>query len=274
MVELSGKVIAITGASSGIGLATAIECAKAGMSVSLMARDPEKLTRAEAKVAALGVETFSMAGDVSDRGVCEEYIGETEKNLGSLYSVFANAGYGHEIDSHAMPEDDLRRMFEVNFFGSMHVIGAALPGMLERGAGHLLLCSSCVSKIGLPMYGAYCATKAAQDHMGRAMRVELRSKGVAVSTVHPIGTRTEFFERMGERNAGGLKLTDTRRSAFMQPAEKVARAIVRRLRRGRGGEVWTSRLVRTGLGLAVLAPGLVDRALARTYAKRMSERAG
>lgn len=268
MIDLHHKPIAITGASSGIGRATAVACARAGMLVSVMARRSALLDELVGEIESLGGRAMAFPGRVEDPAACETFITKTESELGPLHAVFANAGYGFEKPTWSASEAELREIFEVNFWGSLNTIRPALPGMVERGRGHVLFCSSCLSKLSMPMYGAYSATKACQDHFGRAMRHELRAKGVSVSTVHPIGTRTEFFDTAMKRS-GGLRLMDRTRQGFMQPPERVARAVVRSLRKPKG-EVWTSLSTRLAFGLAVAAPGLADFALRRMYDKRMS----
>lgn len=266
MPDLEGRTIAITGASSGIGRAAAVACADAGMRVALMARREDRLRELAAQLP----EERSLVhpGSVDDPAACAAFIERAADELGPVFAVFANAGYGVETDTASMPDADLRRMFEVNFYGSLSVINAALPGMIERGEGHALLCSSCLSKIALPRYAAYGATKAAQEHFGRAMRIELAPRGVAVSTVHPVGTRTEFFDTAAALSGGELRLVDRARSAVLQPPERVARAILKRLRSGRGGEVWTSPGTRTLLATANAMPWATDRALAWMYRRR------
>ncbi len=266
-IDLSGKAVAITGASSGIGAATALSCARAGMAVALMARRTDKLDEVRSRIERAGGRAITVAGSVDDAGDCDRLIAEAEAALGPLYAVIANAGYGSEEPSWDMPEESIRAMFETNFYGSLRTVRPALPGMIERGAGHVVFVSSCLSKIGIPHYAAYCATKAAQDHFARAMRHELRRMGIAVSSVHPIGTKTEFFETAAQRSPGGARLID-KGERFMQPASRVADAIVRRLRSGKGGEVWTSLPMRLGLGAGVAMPRLCDAVIERMYRRR------
>lgn len=267
MIELRNRPIAITGASSGIGAASAFACADAGMPVALMARREDKLQQIAQRIRDKGARAIVIPGSVDDPEACDRLIEETVRAFGSIYAVFANAGYGVEIPTHEMSDADLRRIFEVNFFGSMNVVRPALAHMKRAGEGHALFCSSCLSKISISYYGAYSATKACQDHVARAMRLELRDSGVAVSSVHPIGTNTEFFDAAAALG-GDLKIADQKNTMFMQPPERVARAVVKRLRKGRGGEVWTSLPVRTALGLSVVFPGITDRTLAFLLKKR------
>jgi short-subunit dehydrogenase len=169
-----------------------------------------------------------------------------------------------------------REIFEVNFFGTIRLLDAVTPTMLCEGRGHLLICSSCLGRFPTPLYSAYTATKAAQHHLGRAMDVELRGRGVRVSTVYPIGTTTEFFETAharslenpGQRSAltrgTGKEPKFTKRAPrfTMQRPETVANAIVKCLRRPKP-EVWTSFPTRTAIGLAAMFPTATGAVLRR-----------
>ncbi len=263
--QLADRTIVITGASSGIGLATALACAAKGMRVALAARRVPLLEAAQERLAARGVRSIAMACDVTSRDDCERLIQRTEEELGPIYAVFANAGFGEQMP--VLPDIDAHQaQFDVNFWGSLRVIAPAVERMQRRGEGHVLLCSSCLSKIGMPYYAAYCATKAAQDHFARAMRHELRPAGIAVSSVHPVGTETEFMERLRERSPKGLLATGGKRR-FVQSADRVAQAVLSCLERPRG-EVWTSLPARLSLAAAVAVPGLADWAIARSLAGR------
>ncbi|USN98529.1 MAG: SDR family NAD(P)-dependent oxidoreductase [Phycisphaeraceae bacterium] len=268
MIDLQDKPIAITGASSGIGRATALACARTGMPVAVMARRREMLDELVDEIRRGGGRATAFAGSVDDADACVRFIEQSEAELGPTYAVFANAGYGMEKPVLASTEDELRRMFEVNFWGSLNVIRPALPGMLERGQGHVLMCSSCISKLGVPCYAPYCSTKACQDMFGRVMRHELSSRGVHVSTIHPVSTRTEFFETAATQSGHEIRLMDRMTERFMQPAERVADAVVRCLRKPRG-EVWTSVSTRLSMAFALACPGLADRALGRMARKKL-----
>ncbi len=275
-IELTGKAIVITGASSGIGAAAALECARAGMHVMLAARREDRLHAIADRVRRIGVEADLFALDVSDEPRCRELIERAWKRFGRVYAVFANAGYGVEaLPTHAMPDRAIRAMFDTNFFGSLNVIRPAVERLLAESwspgsppRGHMLMCSSCLAKLGTPGYAAYSASKAMQDHFCRAMRVELWDRGIRVSSVHPIGTRTEFFDKVAER---GGRLVPRTPGRFMQTPERVARAVVRCLRRPRG-EVWTCLPVRIGLALSGLVPGLTDRVLIAALRRRTRPR--
>lgn len=257
--ELRGRPILITGASSGIGRATALRCAEAGMPVAACARREDKLRELCAELSARGVPSIAIRLDVRDAEMCAGAVEAAERELGPLHAVFANAGYGLERPVHETSDSELRALFETNLFGTLNVVRPALPGMLDRRAGHVLICSSCLARFPLPCYAAYSATKAAQHHLGRAMNLELEGRGVRVSTVHPIGTKTEFFDVVTRDSTNSEILSHTP-EIFMQSPDRVARAIVRCLRRPRP-EVWTSAFVRLGMIVSALMPRIADGAV-------------
>jgi len=268
-IDLHDRTIVITGASAGIGAATAVEAANAGMHVVLNARRRDRLEQLAERIQSTGRRVEIVDGDVADPTIDARLIDAADR-LGGLHAVFANAGYGFERPVLETEEDALREIFEVNFFSSVRLIRAAAQQLVaSKRPGHLLMCSSCVAKFTLPRFSAYSATKAAQNHVCRAMRHELRPHGIAVSSVHPVTTTTEFFEVSAQRSGREKPLSVTPAHApkfFVQPPERVARAVVRALRRPRS-EVWTSHIVRLVTGVMNAWPGFLDMVMA-TEAKR------
>jgi short-subunit dehydrogenase len=254
-VDLTGKPIAITGASSGIGRATAIACARAGMPVAVGARRADRLQELVAEITAFGGRAIAVPTDVANPADCRRLIDATVESYGSIYAVFANAGYAFEKPVIESSDAELRAIFETNFWGTLSTIRPALERMLPVRSGHVLICSSVLSKLAVPFHAAYSATKACQDHFARALRAELRGTGVHISSVHPIGTRTELFQESEARSGG--RLAPRTPDALKQPPERVARAVVRCLRRPKG-EVWTSLPARLAAGLSVAFPNLTD----------------
>jgi len=273
-VTLKDQPICITGASAGIGKATAIQCARAGMPVVLAARREDRLKQIVEDITSQGGQATAIACDVNDPDQCSAMVQRCLDAYGSVYAVLANAGYGFEAPIHQLTDQQLRDIFETNFFGTMNTIRPALPHMLSAGRGHVLITSSSIGIMPIARHGHYCATKAAQHHIGRAMAWELRDKGIRVSTIHPIGTRTEFFEKAGERTAGGTEAitniptpngaSGNTPNFFMQDADTVARAILNCLRRPRA-EVWPggSWWVRMLMAGTIAFPALADLAMKR-----------
>lgn len=268
---LDGRTIIVTGASSGIGAATARACAGTGMSVLLVARRPDRL-----QALADGINRTSrgradvLVIDVAAPEASTAILDAAERaHDGRLDAVFANAGYGYARRAVDETDADIRRIFDVNFFAAASLLREAGRRLLERGdAGHLLMCSSCLSKFSLPCYGAYAATKAAQDAWCGAMRLELLGTGIEVASVHPITTVTEFGDVVDRQSggAGAPSLSDRVPRPFVQSSDRVARAVVRCLRRPRP-EVWTSVVARAAAAGMTIAPGLGDRAIAM-FARR------
>jgi NAD(P)-dependent dehydrogenase (short-subunit alcohol dehydrogenase family) len=272
-IELTGRPIAIAGASSGIGAATAVECARAGMPVALGARRADKLRAVVELITGAGGRAIGVEMDVTRPEDCRRLVDACVREFGSIYAVYANAGYGVEAPVAEMSDEQVRAIFETNVFGSLNVIRPALERMLVNPGphrGHVLWCSSCLGKMSVPYYGAYCATKAAQNHLSRAMNLELRDQGVYSTSVHPLGTRTEFFDQVRARGQG-KKLIDYTPDAAMQSPELVAQVTVAALRRPRP-EVWTGpkgAATRMGMALSMMMPGMADWSLARLIRARM-----
>ena len=267
-IDLRGKPIAITGASSGIGRATALACAAAGMPVVAGARRLDLLESLVAEIRAKGGRAEAVVCDVDKPEDGERLSARTVEAFGSIYAVFANAGYGLEGAVADLTMTQWEGIIRTNFFGTLHTIHPALARMRVAGAGHVVICSSCVSKLGLPFHAAYTATKAMQDHVGRALRLELAGSGVHVSTLHPIGVSTEFSARVEERSGGARNAVRTPESMKQSPA-LVASRVEACLRRP-VGEIWTHTPTRLGMGLFTMIPSLADWYLARRLRRQRS----
>lgn len=253
---IANQCIIITGASSGIGAATAVACAQAGMNLVIHGRRREMLERVAGEIKSTGRDVEIVEGDVTDADVNAKLLAAADTRFGGYYAVFANAGYGVYHAMHEMPENELRRIFDVNFFAGVSLLRLAANQLIRAGKpGHLLMCSSALAKFTLPRFAAYSATKAAQNHVCRAMAWELAPHRIHVSSVHPVTTRTEFFDAAAANSAGRREFDPP--SSMIQPPERVARAVVRCLLRPRP-EVWTSVAARTFAGLGTIFPGLFD----------------
>ncbi len=261
--DLYNKVIAITGASSGIGAATAVACAEAGMDVALAARGRGKLEEVAWKVKAVNRRASVTTCDVRHDDDVERFFEQTTRAFGRLDAVFANAGYGLFASVLGTEDATHRDLFETNYFGTIRTLRHAAPHLrlTADGLKHVLVCSSAASEIGVPMFGAYSATKAAQDAAASSMRAELHREGFSVTSVHPVGTDTAFFDRAG-RSEGPRSV--------MQSADQVADAIVKALRRPRP-EVWPMPSARFVLALATACPRLAAWIMRRHAGKIMPE---
>ncbi|MEY4102901.1 MAG: hypothetical protein RL461_103 [Planctomycetota bacterium] len=266
MQSAAERVVVVTGASSGIGAATALACASAGMRVVLVARRQDRLRAVGEACEAKGAAVHMVPLDVADRTASDTILSSALERFGAVDVVFANAGYGTRASLVDMEEAELRSMFEVNFFAGLSLCRAAARHWIATGRrGHLIMSSSCVGKFPLAFHGAYCATKASQAMACAALRAELRPHGIAVSSVHPITTRTEFFLESDRRSGaadGGAELPDHAPSFLVQSPERVAQAVVRCMHRP-VPEVWTSSLVRFSAALFTAWPWLLHQMLDR-----------
>lgn len=261
--DLSGMVVIITGASAGIGKALAEALSPRGARLALAAR---RLDRLESLNRALGGEHLCVQTDVAVREECEELIRRTMQRFGRIDTLVCNAGYGILRRVAETSAQEMQRIFQTNVFGTLDCIRAAVP-LMERQEpragvrGQVMIVSSAAARRGLPFFGAYSATKSAQLSLAEAMRVEMREAGIAVTSVHPVGTETDFGAT-ASREAGTTARITRNTGEVRQTAEQVATAMVRAIEHPRP-EVWPLRSSRWMLSLATLIPGWVDRLMAK-----------
>jgi uncharacterized protein len=263
--DLRGMVVVITGASAGIGRTLAEALAPRGAKLVLAARRGDRL---ESLNAQLGGNHLVVECDVGKREDCERLIARSIEHFGRIDTLVLNAGFGYyKLVSDTTPEE-VRRIFATNVFGTTDCIAAAMPHLLKQEVrdgyrAQIMIVSSAAARRSPPYIGVYGATKAAQLGIAESMRVEMRPKQIAVTSVHPIRTKTEFGQVAAAQ--GYVKLPGSRHG---QTVEQVAAAMVRGIESPRG-EVWPHRLSRWGLGLAAMLPGLADRMLGR-YQRRVA----
>jgi NADP-dependent 3-hydroxy acid dehydrogenase YdfG len=240
----------VTGASQGIGRATAAALADRGATVGMVSRSSEPLrTAAEA----LGGNAVPLAADVADREAIEGAVREFTDRAGGLDLLVANAGVARYAPFFEQDPADVDLMVATNVNGTFNTVRAGLGPMLDRGSGHVVVVSSGAALRAFPWAAAYGATKAANKAFAEALRHELSGTGVSLSTVFPGEVATEL-------HAEAEQLPDWRDSEGAIPAVDVAAAIVAAVQEDKR-EVHIPSSVRL-LGLNDLAPGLLDRLLA------------
>jgi len=249
------KTVIITGASSGIGAATAQAFAAAGANVVLAARDQVKLA---AVADTINGRTLIVPTDVSDRSAIERLVAETVMTFGGVDIVINNAGVGLAAPVAAMSVNDFEQALAVDLFGPLMLTQAALPHM-RRDGGQLIFVSSVVGLRALPYLGGYAAAKAALDRLTEALRVELRDSGITVTLVRPGSTRTGFSQ-----NRLGSGRERRRISARAATPEQVARAILKAAVR-EPRITYVSLTDRITLAFSLLAPQLTDWMLGRAF---------
>ena len=256
--SIEGAVVVITGASRGIGRATARLFAERGASVVLAARSEEALLEAAAECEVRGGRALAVPTDVAEWGSVEGLVRRAVEHFGRIdvwvnSAVLAAVGRLEEV-----PPEANRRIVETNLLGYIHGAQAALPHFRQQGSGVLINMSSGFGLVGVPYAGSYTATKFAQRGLAQALRGELRGTGVHVCTIMPGGVDTPAY-RLAANYSGRAAGPDS----FLASPERIARVVVRCTESPRP-EVVVGNSVRTLRLTHALFPGLVERAVGRT----------
>jgi short-subunit dehydrogenase len=184
------KVVLITGASSGIGRALAVELGKRGARLGLTARRAEELLKVAEEVGRAGGEALALPADVRDPEAMREAAERVRERWGRVDVLIANAGMSTTTAGTRLDAGEARDVISINVLGVVNSVAAVLPAMLERKAGHLVAISSLASYRGLPKSGAYSASKAAVSTFFESLRVDLRRSRIDVTVIHPGFIRT------------------------------------------------------------------------------------
>jgi 3-oxoacyl-[acyl-carrier protein] reductase len=220
MSDLSGKVVVITGATSGIGAATARALAADGVSVVLGGRRQERL---DGLVAEIGATAVGVAMDVRDPQGSRQLVAAALDRFGRFDALVANAGIGAYGGIMDLSDEQLRDMMDTNVAGTVWPIRASVPHFLQRGGGDIVIVASVAGLRGAGDEAVYAATKFAQVGLAGGLDRELRAKGIRVSTICPGGVATEFA-------MGAGRFPDMPGLAEMLRPEDVAAAILTVLR--------------------------------------------
>jgi short-subunit dehydrogenase len=251
------RVVAITGASAGIGRAIAMRLARDGASLAICARRGDRLDTVAKEIIQAGGTSLPFVADVAQDSEMQAFVDRTVSRWGQLDVMICNAGYGVYGAIDQVAPEKMKAMMEVNYLGTFNAARAALPIFRRQNRGHIVIISSIVGKRGVPYVGGYAATKFAQVGLAESLRAELVGSGIHVTVVYPISTATEFHQVMVRESGFATRASGPRQSAD-RVAEAVARAIERPV-----PEVYPFRLAK---GLAVInaiAPGLADRIVKR-----------
>jgi short-subunit dehydrogenase len=263
----SDKVVLITGASSGIGRATALRLAREKAKMVLVARREKLLVSLAEEVRRGGAVALVLPLDLRERDNVKKMVQSAQQQFGRIDVLINNAAFGFYGSVENTPADVVREILDVNFEAPLAAIQLVLPIMRAQGGGHIINISSLAGKRGLPLSGIYSATKFALQGITEALRVEVLDSGIHVSIVNPGATETEFGEniRMGDVSRKFKSM------GRVQSADDVAQAIVRCIKEPKA-EVYPYRLGRFFGWASVLAPSLVDKLMMRFFRERMSAR--
>ncbi|MGP6086370.1 SDR family NAD(P)-dependent oxidoreductase [Antarctobacter jejuensis] len=193
---LQGQVAIITGASRGIGRATALALARAGAALLLQATNGDRLTALAAEITAAGGKALTLAGDVTDPAIAEQAVNMAQDGFGRLDLLVNNAGINTRSSTLDMALDDWTRVMDVNLNGTLHFCRAALPPMIAQGAGAIVNVSSTTAKTphrnAAPAYGA---SKAAVNYLTMHLAQEMAPHGIRVNAVCPGPTETDMSQQ-------------------------------------------------------------------------------
>jgi NADP-dependent 3-hydroxy acid dehydrogenase YdfG len=235
--RLADKVVFITGASSGIGEALAREAAAQGAAVVLVARRLELLCRLTAEIEGGGGRALAVAGDVTRDGDLEAAVAQALARFGRLDIAIANAGLSVNGPVSELHLDDFRRQFEVNVFGLIRTVQAALPALLAA-RGSIGLLGSTNGYLSLPGYSAYCASKHAVRSLADCWRHELAGQHVSVTHLAPgfVQSDIRVRDRQGRQRAGAV---DPIPSWLQLPARRAARQMLSAIQARRAESIIT-----------------------------------
>ena len=244
--RILSRVAVVTGASSGIGRATALALAREGARLSLASRDAQMLRKVACEIEKLGREALAVPTDVSDPAQVKVLVDETLSRWGRVEILIANAGTYTRKPVAEMSAADVEQAMSLNFYTALHPILAVLPHMIAQRRGHIVLVSSMDGKKGLPLDAPYVAAKFALAGLADVMRQELRACGVHVTGVFPGRVDTPMIANL--------------RFSWISPKippEAVASAIVRAVRK-RQSEVILPLQARGLLYVSMVSPALGD----------------
>ncbi len=194
MPALTGQVIIVTGASAGIGEATARRLARGGAKVVISARRPDRLEALAREIDPSGANVLAVAGDVTSDADRRKLVAATLQKFGRIDGLVNNAGYGTRGPIEIAPVDIIRKNYETNVFSLIALTQLVLPHMRERGTGCIVNIGSVAGKIARPLSSIYDSTKHALEALTDGLRGELKPFGVRVTLIRPGFILTEFVE--------------------------------------------------------------------------------
>jgi short-subunit dehydrogenase len=210
----------ITGASSGIGGALAIELAGRGARLGLVARRAEALSEVARSIEANGGRAVVLPADVRDADSLRAAAERLQIEIGPADVLIANAGIGPTRDGSELNPKEVSDVININVIGAANSVGAVLPQMMARSQGHLVVISSLAAYRGLPRSAAYCASKAAVSALFESLRLDLEPKGIAVTIIHPGFIKTPLTAGREAQMPFLMELDDA--------VQKIVRAIEKR----------------------------------------------
>jgi len=262
-MKFKEKIVLITGASSGIGRASAVQFAKKGAKLILIARNKEKLNQVSEDLKKYNVSTFAYECDVSDK----LQVNKTSKiildRFGSIDILVNNAGFAVYGSVSNLTIEEIESQMETNYFGMIYFVKNFLPSMLAKKSGHIVNVASVAASFGLPGIASYCASKFAMLGFSEGLKHELKGTGVNITVVSPIMVRTNFFNHPSFKNMPKYSPTS------LSP-ETVAKAILRASNSPRL-EIIVPGFVRGAVWIKNTIPYLINPVLGLSFNKQLKK---
>jgi len=193
-MKFENKIVVITGASSGIGEACAIQFAKKGANLVLVARRKEKLLEVEKKLSQYNVKTMVISCDISDKSKVKQMCEQVLDEFNQIDILINNAGFAIYGTISELSIEEIESQMNTNYFGMIYCTKNFLPKMLEQNSGHVVNVASVAASFGLPGISSYCASKFAMLGFSEGLQHELKGTNVKVTVVSPIMVKTNFFD--------------------------------------------------------------------------------
>ena len=260
-MDFKNKVVLITGASSGIGKQTAIEFAKLGSNIILVARRKNKLEQVENELKQFNVNTLVCACDVSKKDQVEKMSKIVLEKFNSIDILVNNAGFAIYGSVYDLSVNDIESQMETNYFGMVYCTKNFLPLMLENKSGHIVNVASVAASFGLPGIASYCASKFAMLGFSEGLKHELNGTGVGITVVSPIMVKTDFFDHPSFEKMPKYSPTSL-------SAKTVAKAIVKASSSSRL-EIITPSIVRVVVWLKHTFPYFINPILGKSFKKQL-----
>ena len=262
-MDYSGKVVVVTGASSGIGKEAAREFAKLHADVILVSRNRAALEAVSSELSGLKGSILVCPCDVSRREEVERMSSEVLERFGRVDVLVNNAGFGIYGNFSSLAVEDVKAQMETNYLGMVYCTKAFLPKMLEQRSGHVVNVASVAASFGIPAMAGYCASKFAMLGFSESLYHELKGTGVGITVVSPIMVRTNFFSH-------GSFERMPRYTAALSP-RTVARAVVRASSSPRL-EIVTPQVVRAAIWFKQTLPYLVNPIVGEIFRRSKNRR--
>jgi hypothetical protein len=264
-VDFKNKVVLITGASSGIGKQTAIEFAKLGSSIILVARRKNKLEQVENELKQFNVNTLVCVCDVSKKDQVEELSKIVLQKFDSIDILVNNAGFAIYGSVSDLSINEIESQMETNYFGMIYCVKNFLPLMLKKKSGHIVNVASVGASFSVPGVSSYCATKFAMLGFSEGLKHELYGTGVGLTVVSPIMVRTPLFEHPSFTNFSKFS------TGVSLSSETVAKTIIKASNSSRL-EIVVPSVARAAIWFKQTFPFLINPIIGRIFRKQLTKK--